>query len=219
MSPAKPSPRIRLERGVVIGNVEDKYSTRHPIARRLVDHFLASFRRFVAQSRAEDALEIGCGEGRLTIELANMGLAVRATDYSSEIVAEARRYALENDRPDLAAAFSVADIYDLGGIDGADLVVCCEVLEHLEDPQRALDALADLTNSWLLASVPREPLWRILNLARGRYVSRLGNTPGHLQHWSTGGFVRFLSRRFDVVEVCTPLPWTMVLARRPGPAR
>jgi hypothetical protein len=99
--------------------------------------------------------------------------------------------------------------------DSAQLVLCCEVLEHLDDPKRALDVLAELARPWLIASVPREPLWRALNLARLSYVRDLGNTPGHLSHWSKRGFVRFLSRRFEVIEVLSPLPWTMALCHRP----
>lgn len=208
----RPDP-VRRERGVVIGNVEDKYASRNPIARRLVGGFLHSFRELVARTGAASALEVGCGEGRLTLELARLALAVRATDFSTEIVEEARRRVREAGRPELAAAFAVADVYDLEASEGAELVVCCEVFEHLADPDRALDGLARLARPWLLASVPREPLWRVLNVARGRYLSRLGDTPGHLQHWSRRGFLRFLSRRFELVEVRSPLPWTMVLAR------
>ena len=92
-------------------------------------------------------------------------------------------------------------------------MVCCEVLEHLEDPARGLEVLAELARPWLIASVPREPLWRALNLARFSYISALGNTPGHLNHWSKHGFERFLAERFEIVEVRSPLPWTMALCR------
>jgi hypothetical protein len=61
--------------------------------------------------------------------------------------------------------------------------------------------------------VPREPLWRVLNLARGKYLADLGNTPGHVNHWSRGGFLDLLSRRFEIVEARTPLPWTMALCK------
>ena len=88
------------------------------------------------------------------------------------------------------------------------------MLEHLDDPERALDVLAGLARPWLIASVPREPLWRALNLARLSYVGELGNTPGHLNHWSKRDFVRFLTRRFEVVEVRSPTPWTMVALPR-----
>ena len=81
------------------------------------------------------------------------------------------------------------------------------------DPAGALDRLAELAQPWLIASVPREPLWRALNLFRFTYVSMLGNTPGHVNHWSKRGFARFLERRFEVVELRSPLPWTMALCR------
>jgi hypothetical protein len=66
---------------------------------------------------------------------------------------------------------------------------------------------------WLLVSVPREPLWRALNLARGAYVKELGNTPGHVNHWSKRSFVRMLERHGEVQEARSPFPWTMLLVR------
>ena len=42
----------------------------------------------------------------------------------------------------------------------------------------------------LLLSVPREPIFRSCNLFTGRYVKDLGNTPGHLNHWTGAGFQR-----------------------------
>jgi 2-polyprenyl-3-methyl-5-hydroxy-6-metoxy-1,4-benzoquinol methylase len=95
----------------------------------------------------------------------------------------------------------------------AELVVCCEVLEHLTDPDRALEVLATLADPWLIASVPREPLWRALNMARLSYLRELGNTPGHLNHWSKSAFIDLLRPRFEVLEVRSPLPWTMALCR------
>ena len=62
--------------------------------------------------------------------------------------------------------------------------------------------------------VPFEPLWRIGNMARRRYLRQLGNTPGHVNHWTRWGFRRFVARRFAVDAVSSPLPWTMVRARR-----
>jgi SAM-dependent methyltransferase len=97
-----------------------------------------------------------------------------------------------------------------------DLVLAVEVLEHLPDPATAIDELARVARpgATALLSVPSEPLWRALNLARGKYVGELGNTPGHIQHWTPGGFRRLVSRRFAVQEVRRPVPWTMVAAVR-----
>ena len=62
--------------------------------------------------------------------------------------------------------------------------------------------------------MPREPLWRALNMARGAYWKDFGNTPGHINHWSARGFARFAEACFDVVDVATPLPWTMLFLKK-----
>ncbi len=193
------------------GNVYDKYSTLHPIERRLVSGFLAQLEELVERTGAREAHEVGCGEGELALRLAARGLRVRGSDAFAEVIGEARRRA--------AAAGAEVD-YEVKPVeeleperDAAELVLCCEVLEHLEDPDGALDVLAALGRPWVIVSVPREPLWRALNLSRLKYVRDLGNTPGHLGHWSRGGFLRFLERRLEVIEVHSPLPWTMALCR------
>ena len=94
-----------------------------------------------------------------------------------------------------------------------DLVVAIEVFEHFADPDRALAELVRVGTDELIASVPLEPIWRVGNMVRGRYLGDLGNTPGHVNHWSRRGFSRFVAQRWDVTEVACPLPWTMVRAR------
>ena len=109
-------------------------------------------------------------------------------------------------------------VYDLQPAeDRADLIVCCEVLEHVERPADALAALRGVGAKHYILSVPREPLWRVLNMARGKYLGALGNTPGHLNHWSRRGFVAFLERGGFRLERCVqPWPWTMVSGRFDG---
>jgi 2-polyprenyl-3-methyl-5-hydroxy-6-metoxy-1,4-benzoquinol methylase len=194
------------------GNHYPKYTVCNPVARRLVDGFLAALAQLAQRSGARLVHEIGCGEGFLSTTLAERGFTVRGSDLSPSAVAIARRRAAELGLP---VSFRVADLYALmPEPDGAELVVCCEVLEHLADPARALGVLARLAQPHLIVSVPREPLWRILNMVRGRYWRALGNTPGHLQHWSTRSFLALLERQVEVLEVRTPLPWTMALCRR-----
>ena len=88
-----------------------------------------------------------------------------------------------------------------------------EVLEHVPEPEQTLSEMARVARRWLLVSVPREPLWRMLNMARGAYWPAMGNTPGHLNHWSKRSFVELLSRHGEVVELRSPFPWTMLLVR------
>lgn len=193
------------------GNYYDKYGTRNPIARWLMQGFLGAFDGFAQMSGEGRVLEIGCGEGELSIRLARQGWCVEGCDIASEAVAEART---RSAAAGLDIPFSVSAIQTCAGqYEPADLVVCCEVLEHLEDPHAALEILEGLSRDLILVSVPREPIWRMLNLVRLRYVQEWGNTPGHIQHWSTRRFVEMLASRFDIVSVRTPLPWTMVLCR------
>ena len=72
--------------------------------------------------------------------------------------------------------------------------------------------LSRVCSGTFIASVPFEPIWRAGNLARRRYVRQLGNTPGHVNHWTRWGFHKFVETRFHVQQVRSPLPWTMVRA-------
>jgi 2-polyprenyl-3-methyl-5-hydroxy-6-metoxy-1,4-benzoquinol methylase len=196
---------------VVAGNVYPKYTTRNPLARRLVGGFVDTLMTLARSTGAREIHEIGCGEGYLSALFATDGWRVRGSDLSASAIADARRRVASRGLP---VPFAVSDIYDLDPLrDGAELVVCCEVLEHLPDPVRGLTMLKRLARPHLIVSVPREPLWRLLNLARGKYWRDLGNTPGHLQHWSTADFQGLLQKHLKVVELRTPLPWTMALCR------
>ena len=84
----------------------------------------------------------------------------------------------------------------------------------MPDAEHTVAEMARVSTGHLLVSVPREPLWRGLNMARGAYLKDLGNTPGHLNHWSKRAFVELLGRHGEVVEARSPFPWTMLLVRR-----
>ncbi|MFN3990499.1 MAG: class I SAM-dependent methyltransferase [Erythrobacter sp.] len=197
--------------GNVAGNHYDKYASKNPIARALMNGFFGAFDALSGQTGARTAFEVGCGEGELSLRLLARGVDVHGCDLEAGSVAEANARAGAEGHGE---RFAVRSIYDLGnGEIAADLVMCCEVLEHLPDPRLGLDRLAAQSMGHILLSVPREPIWRILNCARGKYLADFGNTPGHLQHWSQRGFVELVSRYFNIVEVRAPLPWTMLLAR------
>lgn len=194
------------------GNFYDKYNTRNPISRALMQGFLRGFEELVAASGAiGDALEIGCGEGELSMRLARAGWSVEGCDIAQEAIDEAtRRVAAAG----LSIPLRQLDIRDAAtAFQPVDLVVCCEVLEHLEDPASAFRTLLGLSRRYVLVSVPREPVWRAMNMARGKYWADLGNTPGHIQHWSKSGFLSMLREQAEVVEVRSPLPWTQALCR------
>lgn len=200
------------EQGVVVGNTYDKYGSGNPIARWLMKGFSDALSVLVRRVEPHTINEVGCGEGYWVIEWSRWGIDARGSDFSGKVIELARANAQSRGLPE--ELFSVRSIYDINAAqDSADLIVCCEVLEHLEDPRAGLTALQRVTNKYLIVSVPREPIWRVLNMARGKYLGDLGNTPGHIQHWSADAFVKLVREYFDVIEVRKPLPWTMLLCR------
>jgi 2-polyprenyl-3-methyl-5-hydroxy-6-metoxy-1,4-benzoquinol methylase len=203
----RPAPRQDLDGPA--GNVYDKYGSRNPVVRRLMAGFDTGMFELLAHiPTPKQVLEVGCGEGHVTAKLAKFypGARIVGTDRSPEIIARARdlHHGLE---------FRVMPIADAGTSGPWDLVVACEVFEHLADPVGALDAVCRAAHGHVLVTVPREPLWRVMNVARGRYWGALGNTPGHVQHWSRGALLRFLRTRLAIVDTRSPVPWTQVLGR------
>lgn len=201
-----------VDAGVVVGNRFDKHGSQSPLVRWFMHQFDLGMQQLLEQTGpVRSVLEVGCGEGHVTEKLARAypGARVLGTDFSATILELARRY-----HPQLE--FQTHSIYDVRALGHWDLVVACEVFEHLEDPQRALDAVCEVADRFVLVTVPREPLWRILNVARGHYLPAWGNTDGHLQHWSRGALLRFLSSRLDIVDTRAPLPWTQALCRVRG---
>jgi len=187
-----------------------KYTRTNPLTSFLLNGFFGAVEKLVRRANPRRVLEVGCGEGFSTQRLRAMlpQAELHACDVEERLVAAAQA-----NNPQIP--ITLQSIYELHAQDPLyDLVLAMEVLEHLEDPTRGLKELVRVANPWLIASVPREPLWRVLNMARGKYFSDLGNTPGHIQHWSQRSFARFVSDFAEVVEVLAPLPWTIVFARR-----
>ncbi len=189
----------------------EKYASRNPVSRFLVSRFIDALSRLVRRVKPRRIFEVGCGEGYLALALARQGYHVHGVDVREDALEFARRQAREEGLEE-KLTFSSGNIYELLPLNfSADLLICCEVLEHLDFPEKGLERLAALPVSRAIFSVPREPVWRCLNMCRFRYLSDFGNTPGHLNHWSRNSFETFLRTRYAVLETTTPLPWTMVL--------
>jgi len=196
---------------VPTGNTFDKYGSTNPVVRRLMSGFQRTLDDLFAQAAPESVLDIGCGEGVLTEQWAvrlGDGRVVGTDLQDPKLEAE---WAIRRRRNLRFAAMPVESLTFAD--DEFDLVAATEVLEHVDHPEAAVAEMARVARRWLLVSVPHEPLWRGLNLARGAYLRELGNTPGHINHWSRAGFVRMLAAHGQVVQTRSPFPWTMLLVR------
>lgn len=201
-----------IESGVVAGNTYDKYGSANPVARYLMKGFLERLNTLIESVQPDSIHEVGCGEGHLSRILCRYQVPIRASDFSARIIDIARS---QEHIEGCHITWKVAGISQLTPEeDAAHLVVCCEVLEHLPDPNDALEILQLLASPYLLVSVPREPLWRCLNLLRGKYIRQGGNTPGHINHWGKRSFIALIDHYFEILSVHSPLPWTMILCRR-----
>jgi ubiquinone/menaquinone biosynthesis C-methylase UbiE len=202
--------------GVVIGNHTPKYTAGNPAIRLLTSRWVANLDRVFGQVSRDgkghpaEALEVGCGEGVIADRLHRRFGEVVALDLpDAGLRADWRRYR--------GPRFLHASAHELPFADDQfDVVVAAEVLEHLSDPELGLREMARVARRHLVLSVPREPIFRSCNLLAGRYVRDLGNTPGHLNHWSKRGFVRFVSQVAEVRDVTNPFPWTTVWATLPA---
>jgi SAM-dependent methyltransferase len=199
--------------GTVTGNTYDKYGSKNPVVRRMMAGFTATLDELFAQAAPASLLDVGCGEGVLVHEWAQKidGRVVGIDLDDPQLHAQWS----ERQAPNLS--YRVMKAENLPFVDHEfDVATAIEVLEHVPDPRATLSGMTRCATRYLLVSVPREPLWRALNMARGAYWKDLGNSPGHINHWSKRSFVSLLSEYGEVVEARSPFPWTMLLVRLPG---
>jgi 2-polyprenyl-3-methyl-5-hydroxy-6-metoxy-1,4-benzoquinol methylase len=196
---------------VPTGNTFDKYGSSNPVVKRLMGGFHSTLDELWTKAAPASVLDVGCGEGVLTLEWAErlgQGRIVGIDLEDPKLRAEWEK----RERPNLEFRAEEATHLSFSD-DEFDVASAIEVLEHVPEPEATLAEMARVARGHLLVSVPREPLWRGLNMARGAYWRTLGNTPGHVNHWSKRGFVSLLSRYGTVEEARSPFPWTMLLVR------
>ena len=187
-----------------------KYKSENPMQRLLIRRFIVKLSdMFDATQPSDSVLEIGCGEGFVAGQLSarHAGGVYAGVDLN------------EKDLQNLRAKFPTVDahqgnIYDLSFLGrDFDVVVCAEVMEHLDDPAAALEQIIERRPSWVILSVPHEPWFCLSNFARGKNITRFGNDPEHVNLWGRAGFRKVLESRLVVERHETSYPWQLVLAR------
>lgn len=187
----------------------NKYRSKNPIQKWLIKRFENELVRLVRNKRGVvEVIDVGCGEGfgLRNLRENKVGKQYMGIDASSKALKLAKKI-----NPDFS--YVKGDIYKLPvKQNSADLVMCCEVLEHLEKPEEALRELKRVSEKYILLSVPYEPWFRLMNFLRGKYVKTLGNHPEHINWWGTRSFNKMVSKTLKVKKQVTVLPWQIILA-------
>jgi ubiquinone/menaquinone biosynthesis C-methylase UbiE len=160
-------------------------------------------------------LDVGCGEGFLLEHLPPVDSYI-GVDYSDESIKLAKvqssKFKVQNDSLKCKVDFRQADVYKLPfGDKSFDLVTCLEVLEHLDNYEKALQEIRRVAKKHVILSVPHEPWFQLSNFLRGKYLARLGNHPEHINKWNPNQFKKLISKYFIIKKVVYPFPWQTYL--------
>lgn len=187
-----------------------KHTHKNPIQRYLIANFNRTLLEEIRKRNPKTILDVGCGEGFTLdlIEKEGIKAKLEGVDFLKTAIDIGKK-----ERPHLN--LKVGTIYDLPYKDNTfDMVICSEVLEHLEDPKKALDELQRVTKKYVVLSVPNEPWFMLANFLRGKNWSRFGNDIEHINHWTVWAFKKFVSTKFYILSVRNPFAWTLITAEK-----
>lgn len=185
-----------------------KHKTTNPLQKFFINNFYKVLLDDLKELKPKSILDVGCGEGFTLERLRNrkIGDKLEGVDFLDAAIELGKK-----EHPNIT--LKKASIYALPYRDNSfDTVLCSEVLEHLEFPEKALEELVRVSSKYVVLSVPNEPIFRIANFLRGKNLSRWGNDIEHVNHWTTGQFEEFLRPKLSLYSVKTPFPWTFVIA-------
>ncbi len=183
-----------------------KHTSGNPLKRFLINNFHRTIVSAVKQLNVDAILEVGCGEGFILSAVRDSGIkaSLEGIEIDPKAISICRKL-----HPDLK--INQGDVFHLQfPEDSFDLVICCEVLEHLEHPQKALAELTRTSKKYCLLSVPEEPFF----MAAGYLRFKTPRSIGHINFWTKNSFVRFVEKELLVNAVYNPFPWTVVLAQK-----
>ena len=200
------------------GNLK-KYKSKNPLKMIMIRYFLSviekNFR--LIDNNELKILDAGCGEGFVTEQIYNCCVdpVIYGVDLSQQAIDYAKKFQNSN------INFSVGDVLSLDFEDKEFDVVCSfEVLEHISNPERVLDELFRVSKKYVFLSVPNEPFFCLGNIISGKNIIRLGNPIDHINHFTFGGFRKFLKKHIRCsrykLRLYNCFVWTLAVIEKIG---
>ncbi len=195
-----------------------EYASVNPISRYLYDTFYRDLKVLLLPNVTGGArmLEVGCGCGESSLRIHAM-LSEARPDVHFEASEFDSRFVEVIGTMEYPFRVTQESVYEMNRASGSlDMVLLLEVLEHLENPEKAISELFRVSKQYVVISVPNEPIWRMANMARGKYLGQWGNTPGHINHFNETSLRELVRPYGKVKAVRKPFPWLMMLFEKNG---
>ena len=198
------------------GNHFDKYLSKNFFVKIIMAKFEKNLTYLVNKFDNKNFFDLGCGDGHWMNYYTQKGFFVRGGDHSKEqLEIIKKKYNYNGYKIDFYNANFVNEINKILKNEKINNILLSEVLEHLENPKKILETLYQVNFERIIITVPNEPLWRILNMMRGKYLKNFGNTPGHINHFSIKSLKKILlSVGFNVEEIKTSQPFLLFSCRK-----
>lgn len=145
-------------------------------------------------------LIVGCGTSYLSLALVAKGCKVTISDIAPNVVEFLSQKGIPGFVLDLENIIntSIPETYDV--------VIASEVLEHIRNPERAVEVLARHTRRFLI-SIPNSAFYRyrLRLMFGGRFLIQWRDHPAeHLRYWSHSDFLDWLSAMDLRVQATIP---------------
>ena len=162
-------------------NYNGSFKLLHEINPIRIEYILSQAKAFFSLQKNDDIkklkiLDVGCGGGILSIPLSRLGAKVSGIDAGLENIEIAREKAASEG---LKIDFECIKIEDfVKKRERFDLVICLEVLEHIDDPKDFLSSIAKLTKKdgmVVLSTINKTLKAKVLAIGIAEYI--LGLVP------------------------------------------
>lgn len=188
-----------------------KHTNKNPLQQYLINNFYKTLIRLAKLLKLETILDAGCGEGFSLSKLSEYKIGTKLEGVDDSRIALSLGKKLF---PSLNLKYG--SIHNLPYANNSfDLVVCTEVLEHLKSPDNAITEALRVSKKYAIFSVPNEPFFMLCNFLRGKNLSRWGNDPEHINHWTVFSFQSLLKKEdIKIKTIELPFPWIMALVEK-----